>query len=83
MALHRPQGVGVHVFTRHKPGLVLSHTALAPRMCGFKVCAFGFHAANAQSLALPQRVKTQANVFTHHAACVAFNQAGSLGDVAV
>jgi hypothetical protein len=74
MALHHPQGVGFHVFARHKPRRMVAPTALR---------AFFFDATYAQALALTQGVKTQALVFANLAALVGFDRARCFGDISV
>ena len=83
VALHHPQGVIGQVFARHKPRRVLAHTALPLLLQRFELRAARLHAANAQALALPQSVKTQADVLAQHAALGVFDGAGLLGNVAV
>ena len=81
--LHHPERVFLHVFARHKPRRVLAHTALPFGEDGFEFRAFGLDAANAQALALSQRVKTQALMGAQHASFGVFDGAGLFGDVAV
>ena len=74
VSLHHPQRVARHVFARHKPRRMFSAAALR---------AFFFDAANAQTLALAQRVKTQALVLPDLAPRICLDGAGRFGDVAV
>ena len=83
VALHHIQGVGGQVFARHKPRLVFTSTTQSAGAESFHVCPFGFEAPNAQALALPQGVKTQAHMCANFAAVLVFDRAGLVGDVAV
>ena len=74
MPLHCPQGVGLHVFARHKPGRMFAAAFL---------CAAHLQAANAQALALTQRVKRQAYMLANGVAFGILNRTGLFGDVAV
>ena len=62
VALHHPQRVLLHVLARHEPGRVLAAAALR---------ALFLHAADAQALALAQRVERQALVLAQLAAALA------------
>ena len=62
---------------------MLACAALARCLQGFQLRAFGLDAANAQPLALAQRVKAQAHMLAQHAALIAFDQAGCLRNVTV
>ena len=83
VSLYHPQCVFLHVLTRHKPRRMFTHTALPERLNRFEFRALGFNAANAQPLALPQRVKAQALVRTQHTPFCVFDRSGFFGDVAV
>ena len=74
MALHHPQRVALHVLACDKPRRVVAATALS---------AFVFDAAYAQTLALAQRVKTQALVLANLSPCVRLDGPRRFGDVAV
>ena len=60
MPLHDPKRIGGKILAGHEPGL---SRALAA-------------AAHADSLALAERIKTQAHVFTHDLACIGSNRTG-------
>ena len=74
VALHHAQDVFFHLFARDKPRRVLAAAALR---------AFFFDAANAQPLALAQRVKAQADMLAEFAPALVLNRSGRVGDVAV
>jgi len=62
---------------------MFTHAALPACLRRLEFSAPGFHAANAQALALAQRVKAQAHMLAQNAAAVVPDRAGRLGDVAV
>ena len=74
MALHHPQRIAVHVLARHEPRRVLAAAALR---------AFFLDAAYAQTLALSQRIKTQALVFTDFSTQIGLDRPRRFSDVAV
>src|SRR4051812_24196295 len=74
MPLHHPQRVAFHVLAGDEPGRVLAATALR---------APGLDPADAQALALPQRVERQPLVLADDAAALVLDRAGLLLDVAV
>ena len=74
MALDHPQNIFGHVFARHKPRGVFPAAAL---------CAFFFDAADAQTLTLAQRVKTQAHMFADGATRWIFNRTWLFRNIAI
>ena len=83
VALHHPQGIGLKVLAGDKPRRVLADAAQSAPLHRLKFGAPGFHAANAQALALAERVKRQAHMLAQNAALVVLDRAGCLGNVAV
>ena len=74
VTLYHPQRVLLHVFSRHKPGVMLATTALS---------TFGLESTNAKPLALTERVKRQPHMFANGVAFRVLDRARFLGNVAV
>ena len=72
MALHHPQGVIGDILARHIPGVAAAIGILVR-----------LHAADADALALAQRIKTQAHVFAHRLAVGRLHRARLVRQVAV
>ena len=83
MALHHPKRVVFEVLARHKPRLVLTRAAQALRLQRLESRPAGLYAADAQALALAQRVKAQAHMLADHAAVVALDRPRCFGNVAI
>src|SRR5882724_4413497 len=73
VALHDPQRVALQVLACHVPRIVVGSAALA----------LVLDAADAEALALAERVEAQAHVPAEHTAAFIFNRPGLVAQVAV